>query len=399
MTNKIESTDVPAAAEVGTIIPEQSTIKRTIGVEIECLIPHVKYHSTISALGGIGADIHGDGSISSNSDDRGVEVVTKPLKGNAAEDTIRNIAKILNDNDTEVNKSTGLHVHCDASEIAIKKVCRPFRQGVTPAEGETLVYVPRVIFTGNDSETYEVISLIESSLLVDVVGAYGPGKAAAHYGITNLKQSSATGAYLIPIAQSSQYECYVIVRSYVRGMAARMFRTMRFMSAIDPILRGLVPSSRRHNRYCYPLEKKVRSGGACPATLKEVMQGMGDRYCGINFRALEKYGTLENRYHQGTTNSEKIIHWSRLWEGCVRFALTSSNVDAETDTLLEVANTEARLEMLCALLDLPASTTEHMQTRFKSFKASDARLTIRYVEAARARARARAKREAVAVSM
>ncbi len=393
-TNKIKITnhimESKKESAIGTIAPEQSSIQRTIGVEIECLVPYANYGAAVPAIQLAGGDIHGDGSINTGGDERGVEVVTKAIKGNEAEATIRAITSVLNAHGTSINTSTGLHVHCDAPEISPTKVCRPYRSPHTLATGEAIVYIPRVIFTGDcESDIHEVISFLEHASLVAVIGAHGEGKAAQQYGITNLKQSRDTGAYIIPSSQSGQYYVYIVNLSAIRGLAQRTFNTMRFMSAVDPVLRGLVPTSRRHNRYCQPLEKKVRSGGQCPNRFSAVIEGMGDRYCGINFRALEKYGTLENRYHQGTTNAEKIIHWARLWEACVRFALTNTNVTSETDTLLEVANTEHRLEMLCALLDLPQSTTEHLQARFKSFKASDARLTIRYCEKQRALAKRR----------
>ena len=48
---------------------------------------------------------------------------------------------------------------------------------------------------------------------------------------------------------------------------------------------------------------------------------VNDRYYGTNLCALQKYGTIEFRYHSGTVDAEKIIAWVRILNAivsCVR---------------------------------------------------------------------------------
>lgn len=135
-----------------------------------------------------------------------------------------------------------------------------------------------------------------------------------------------------------------------------------------------------------------------PNTYSEQLQGIGERYCGINMQSLAKHGTVENRYHGGTLSADKIIHWARLWERIVNMAL-SANASDEADVLSEVPNSKNRLDMLLALLELPESTCNYIRERHTAFMGSDARHSIAYItkkNAAKA-ARAAAKKPEPAV--
>lgn len=63
-----------------------------------------------------------------------------------------------------------------------------------------------------------------------------------------------------------------------------------------PVLKDLVPKSRRENSYC-------RLG---------VSKRNGQRYFAINMTALKKYQTIEVRLHSGTVDFEKIHNWIQL---------------------------------------------------------------------------------------
>jgi len=60
-----------------------------------------------------------------------------------------------------------------------------------------------------------------------------------------------------------------------------------------PILKWLVPESRRTNTYCKLVVSSIR----------------GDRYSAVNLTAFRKYKTIEIRLHQGSLNSKKIRNW------------------------------------------------------------------------------------------
>lgn len=379
-TNK--TADIIVSDEATATAANTSTIKRTVGVEIECIMQDDYSHSTIEHSF-YGVQVGGDGSIDGNGD--GIEVKTPPLAGAEAEACIQNVCAVLNDYDARVNTSTGMHVHVDAREVSINKCVRWYDGGSsTLRDGEKVYYIHRAAFTNGYNEDAEifadVVNLIETSHTVEAVGAHGNGYVLeTHSAIsTRLPRSAATGEYVIPDDKQREYYVFAVNTKHALGIRHRLYNAMRFFSAVDPILRSLVPSSRRHNTYCQPFEKIARSGGRCPSTLKELLEGVSQRYCGINLKALDSHGTIECRYHGGTVNGDKIVHWARLFERIVDTALSGA-AEHEADALAEVVNGKNRLDMLLALLALPESTEKYLKERHSAFTGSDARHAIAYI--------------------
>ncbi len=362
-----------------TITPEQSPLRRTIGVEIECFVANDKYSQAVRSVGTAGAQCVGDGSIDPD-EGTGVEVRTPPKTGNDAETLITNVCTALNAANAGVNSSTGLHVHVDAKEIDPKKVVRPYGTDAPPLKSnEQVLYVPTLMLTTNDlaNNHSEIIALVEQSNYVPAYGRYGAGHMIDHHGRSTYERNT-INQYLIPQSKQREYVAYAVDFTAATRLRSKMFAAMRFLSACDAILRSLVPTTRRHNRYCQAFEKTARIGGQCPATLREIQQGIVDRYAGINLIALQRHGTIECRYHQGSLNAQKIIHWARLFEGIVNAAL-QQDAGTEADALADIPNTSDRLQMLCAHLNLPASTTAYLAERHTAFMASDARRRARYI--------------------
>lgn len=378
---EIVSKDSEGVSEV--IAPEASTIKRTIGVEIECLVPDYLEDDTRDNLRDAGGSVHGDGSI--DGDGEGIEVKTAPIKGRDAEDTITEICGVLQEADADTNSSCGLHVHVDAKEVDINNYVRSFSTREDVKADETVLYVHKEI-TGSPYRIHEsfseILNAIEQTGTLKVSGRYGAGRMV--HGAMSPQRDVVDSWYgTMPESQYASYTTLVVQLNEFQYLKTRLFEAMRFFSAIDPIMRSLVPSSRRHNTYCQPFEKMARSGGRCPNKYSDLMDGIRDRYCGINMRALEAHGTIENRYHGGTVDASKIIHWARLWERCVDVAM-SRYAGQEADALCEVVNGKNRLEMLLALCNVPESTEQYMMQRYTKFMGSDARHTISYVKAKKA---------------
>ncbi len=361
-----------------TVNTAESTIKRTVGIEIECMTPHRPPVDELRDECEI--NVGSDGSI--DGDGEGIEIRTSPLAGTVAEENIKSIATILAEHEAFTNQSCGLHVHVDAREVNVSAAVRWTGESGSRLENETLVYVNKNSFRRSFSSDMEVfcgtIDLMESKGLAAVYGQYGEGMSIDTPEVRSY-ESSERSRYLIPDSLYQSYYALYVDTSKTRFMKHRLFEATRFFAAVDPILRGLVPSSRRHNTYCKPLEKVTRLGGPCPETLREVVKSIGERYCGINLRALEAHGTIECRYHGGTVNADKIIHWARLWERVVDTAL-SDVASYEADALAEVVNGKNRLEMLLALLGLPEDTCTYFMSRHSAFMGSDARHTIKYVK-------------------
>jgi hypothetical protein len=78
-----------------------------------------------------------------------------------------------------------------------------------------------------------------------------------------------------------------------------------------PMLKRLVPASRRRNSYCR-WRNSISSH---------------DRYCAINFRSFNEHGTIEFRCQSGSLNKVKIEMWTLLCQHLVKYA-------ARTDTII-----------------------------------------------------------------
>lgn len=352
--------------------------QRTIGVEIECLVDGDCYGIPNDELNALDASVGADGSI--EGDGEGIEVRTSPMAGKSAESMIQSVCSELSAVAAKVNQSCGLHVHVDARELGLSRNIRLVEGTPNPMllPEEKIMYVHRSAYnfrtlgTGrfDDRVITDTASVIEKQDYVPFNGKYGDGLLM---GTRKLESGSKN-------MLDNDYLAFAVNLDAVLRMRHRLFNAMRFFSQIDPVLRSLVPASRRHNTYCKPFEKVTGSGGREPDTLKELTDRTIERYCGINLLSLQQHGTIECRYHSGTINATKIIHWARLWERCVDMALSPRDANAEADALSEVLNGKNRLQMLCAMLNLPDDTTAYLMARYKAFLNSDSNHCAKYIK-------------------
>jgi hypothetical protein len=92
--------------------------ERAVGVEIETIgynAEEISNDNNFSAF-----NITSDGSISSDSEEDGIEFVSKPMRGDHLFHEIDKICSFLFENDFRVNRSCGLHVHIDARDLFYK---------------------------------------------------------------------------------------------------------------------------------------------------------------------------------------------------------------------------------------------------------------------------------------
>lgn len=98
---------------------------------------------------------------------------------------------------------------------------------------------------------------------------------------------------------------------------------------------GLVAASRRQgtNPYCRPL---TRNDVAAVETLSSMERTYVrralylDRYRTLNFMSYGKYGTVEVRQHQGTTNGAKVMAWVAFGQAMITAAVQGEDI-AETN--------------------------------------------------------------------
>ncbi len=104
----------------------------------------------------------------------------------------------------------------------------------------------------------------------------------------------------------------------------RLFKNwINYQNIID----GMLPPSRRENRYC----RNLLNGSNITAmfnridaarSLIEFIRIWSDRYFVINTKSYAIHGTVEFRQHSGTVEFEKIEKWIRLLDGLVKFSQT-----------------------------------------------------------------------------
>jgi hypothetical protein len=89
----------------------------------------------------------------------------------------------------------------------------------------------------------------------------------------------------------------------------------------DPALRQITPPSRHDLGYCAPFEENVSADEWFEKVRPNNDRYSDTRYYRINFgTCLGAYGTVEFRMHQGSTNSEKIMQWTRLCQKFLTFS-------------------------------------------------------------------------------
>ncbi len=113
------------------------------------------------------------------------------------------------------------------------------------------------------------------------------------------------------------------------------------LSKVVPVLRSLLPKSRRTNYFC---EKDINT-----------LSPVASRYAFVNMQAYNKYKTIEVRGHSGTLNASKILNWIAL-----------CNQVMTTDKLLK--NKIKNVEALVENYDLSPDIKAYVEKRLDKFK-------------------------------
>jgi len=92
-------------------------VRRLVGVEVECLIPHIDALDTPSFWTSTS-----DGSINSEEGYDGIEMVSYPASGDLLLESIDNLMSWSNDIGAVVNRSCGLHVHFNSLDLTARQV-------------------------------------------------------------------------------------------------------------------------------------------------------------------------------------------------------------------------------------------------------------------------------------
>ena len=114
--------------------------------------------------------------------------------------------------------------------------------------------------------------------------------------------------------------------------APRLARLLRVWANAQGATDALVAPSRRDGRWCHHLPPRMVEAAAeyarqglpwTPAHAARAITG-GERYLALNVDCLPRYGTVEVRQHQGTTNGVKVTAWTEYGQAVIAYALTTA---------------------------------------------------------------------------
>jgi hypothetical protein len=131
--------------------------------------------------------------------------------------------------------------------------------------------------------------------------------------------------------------CGLHVHHDVNDLNLRSFgRLFRIWSRNQHATDGLVTQSRRNNNWARPLTSNdVRTIESLPSLARTTISsylGYVNRYKALNVAAFPRYGTVEVRQHQGTTNYEKIAAWIAFGQAIIAYAKSDAEVFATANT-------------------------------------------------------------------
>jgi hypothetical protein len=278
-------------------------------------------------------------SFSENKRDYSNEVITSPVVG----DIVKS------------NFTFGIELECIISNTnlaqALKKL--PATLGITPdgsvSDGGEFITPP---LQNKQGENY----------LIDVCKTLQDNKA-------DINSSCGTHCHIaIPESYKSPKILQAIMLSYV---------------AFEPVLLSMLPPQRRGNTYAVPVSKKYtlediakiktvasldkiwyKSTNKKQRDYRKTNKYDGSRYCGLNIHALLYNGkTLEIRYHSGTVNAEKILHWVAV-NTCLINLATNKQFVADIQT----SGNKLKTFFDYSKDDLTTATKEYVISRIAKFK-------------------------------
>jgi hypothetical protein len=230
---------------------------RYVGVEVECGTPdHPRsFRPVHEVTRTTGAGLHGDGSIRGFS--YGLELVTAPSRGEAAERNIRAACQGLQAIGASVNESCGAHVHVDARDYS-------------PADLVRLAYLLSV--KGVEKTLYSVVSRSR--------------RIAPRRGFTMfaLPWGAALGAGAVSDIHADPAERY-------RAFLCNTYGSVQTAESVKRSIATYGPSHGKH----------------------------GSRYHGVSFNAHDIRGTIEFRLHHGTVNARKLTMWAAVCSAIIQY--------------------------------------------------------------------------------
>jgi hypothetical protein len=173
---------------------------------------------------------------------------------------------------------------------------------------------------------------------------------------------------------------------YKKPREYRRLKTLwQFYIVFEDALMALLPKSRRRNSYCnalkplYHIEEIARADSR--KALEKIWYRVGNmrhlgrekkvpqhstRYRGLNLHSLFHDGHVEIRYHSGTINAAKILHWVALHTSIIDTVGREDFAAGRVNEALYLPSYEEKLSLLFELAAVPKATRNFFTERAKT---------------------------------
>lgn len=397
------------STEKGSII----TDPRKFGVELEVIAK--KEASVIELANQISESFgfHHDGSVKGKSGDIGVEIVTPILSGKVGETALKDLLDKMNKLGFETNYSCGLHVHHDAQNLLPSS-------GVVVEKGNFHFYEPEMGYRATyQAKLYKLLKKIGISddKLIDVQNFSKQIRLKLKDGSTLLARSVKSVDKNIVFYQYGNYN-FVAPREIAKqiydiedissvasnddvmiskkyGKPHVVKDIMFFYTVFTDVLLAMLPEERRENQkfssngrnYCQKLSDRIspfdimrcdtmddleklwlKTSDKNEIHHKKNSQYDESRYYGVNFHSLfAKYGTIEIRWHEGTTNPLMILYWIAIHQHILRKIEMGDLSTGSIRGVLGLFNLESKIEYFFDVLDLPKHLEKYIRHRLEFY--------------------------------
>lgn len=156
-----------------------------------------------------------------------------------------------------------------------------------------------------------------------------------------------------------------------------------FYHVFSEVIHAMLPESRRVNTYCRKFNDKftmeqIKGAYSIDDIMKlwykstdigsiksdRVSSKYDDsRYYGINFHSLFRNGTVEIRYHSGTTNKIKILFWIVIHQTILDLVSSEKIGWSQIDKANNLIGVQKKLQYFFELLKLPTKIESYIKTR------------------------------------
>jgi len=170
-----------------------------------------------------------------------------------------------------------------------------------------------------------------------------------------------------------------------RDDTQKLIQLIRVVFSVEDILFSMLPPSRWHNHYCYKLSHDYcfsdfkdgcdkenldklwySSDDICDIKSRKKYKSDSSRYHGFNLHSVFFRGTIEFRYHSGTTNKEKILRWAGILLSIVDYAVNHYQAK-EVKKLHAMPITITKLVKFFRLFRIPKDQQKYIKTRIRKF--------------------------------